>query len=878
MPGVAALRTERLVHRFFFDHAMQVASSAVGFVNPEFSTAPPELRPDSAPATRAAPAAPTAQAPGAPANSFANLPAPEFRELPAQLPVHGEAVPLGPSTRPLRVEAFGALDTGVVQHGGTPARPLVGLPTAEFRELPPQFLYPSKGPLRVDAAPDALLPDGRLIRPGLDLGSIPFFQQPLELSPRQTPLGGEPIVLKEQGGPRQATTPIAKAAAQTAKEIVPAAPKADKVEIAALELFLAEPQNQAMVRAFGGKLEPLPTWTTVGQGIEARYGQDLGSRLYQLQNAQRAVEGKFFTAMDQALQNPPPAPPPFSTLNQLRGQPEPVSAQPGWTYEPGSSHWDGAGPSWRFDPGAFSRAWAAGDSAAQKAFAHLHGPDALKYVPEPNAEGGAPAHWALADRPVVLGRALDREEGLTPDAVAGAQAGSHNSAQSPGWAPSRVQRADTELDPSRITKLIDKEFVWFDPQRGFCTDADNLKPSGIDKAFPIVFAGVMSVMTAGVAGAAMGVTSAATATVGQSMVMGAVGNATLQFVGGGRFSFQQMLTSALTAGAASAISSASGIGQMLNSSDAATRAMGHLGRAGVQGVLQRVSGGKFINGFANSALASIGGEITQHLQSQIDQMPGLSEGQRSMMSLLSRAAGSAVRIAGSGDPAAGFANDFLSAVVGDAVQAEVETASDAEYPEVNANARPGSAESVAESDWTSGNGPEDRVVGREEDPNFIDVASLNGAPLARLAARGLALMSAEMASYGYRLVAPEVYFLPDAPGAKPIRIDGAFSGPDGRVVFGEAKIGDHADFTANQRNGVDALREGKGTFYGSSANDLANRLGIKPDANGRFHIPADKIQGVYAATYERNRPPSSRMQNLNESFRRMGGFTRGSDI
>ena len=82
--------------------------------------------------------------------------------------------------------------------------------------------------MRVDAAPDGLPPDGRLIRPGLDLGSIPFFQQPLELSPRQPPLGGEPIVLKEQGAPRPAPTAIAKAAAQTAQAIVPAAPKADK--------------------------------------------------------------------------------------------------------------------------------------------------------------------------------------------------------------------------------------------------------------------------------------------------------------------------------------------------------------------------------------------------------------------------------------------------------------------------------------------------------------------------------------------------------------------------------------------------------------------------------------------------------------------------
>ena len=57
--------------------------------------------------------------------------------------------------------------------------------------------------------------------------------------------------------------------------------------------------------------------------------------------------------------------------------------------------------------------------------------------------------------------------------------------------------ADTELDPSRITKLIDKEFVWFDPQRGFCTDADNLKQSGIDKAFPYIFAAAMTAMSFG---------------------------------------------------------------------------------------------------------------------------------------------------------------------------------------------------------------------------------------------------------------------------------------------------------------------------------------------------------------------------------------------
>ena len=68
----------------------------------------------------------------------------------------------------------------------------------------------------------------------------------------------------------------------------------------------------------------------------------------------------------------------------------------------------------------------------------------------------------------------------------------------------------------------------------------------------------------------------------------------------------------------------------------------------------------------------MGSEITAHLDAQIRQMR-LSDGERSMMGLFSRAAGSAVRIAGSGDPAAGFANDFLSGVMGDAVQSETQS-------------------------------------------------------------------------------------------------------------------------------------------------------------------------------------------------------------
>lgn len=95
------------------------------------------------------------------------------------------------------------------------------------------------------------------------------------------------------------------------------------------------------------------------------------------------------------------------------------------------------------------------------------------------------------------GGELDLKECSNPEALAAVQMGHASKTEDLRWSPSRVQRADTELDPSRITKLIDKEFVWFDPQRGFCTDADNLKQSGIDKAFPYIFAAAMTAMSFG---------------------------------------------------------------------------------------------------------------------------------------------------------------------------------------------------------------------------------------------------------------------------------------------------------------------------------------------------------------------------------------------
>ena len=456
-------------------------------------------------------------------------------------------------------------------------------------------------------------------------------------------------------------TAAALAAAEVAASapVAPAAPKADPTEIAALELLLAEPANREMVEHFGGQLEPLPTWTSVGQGIEARYGPDLASRLNQLQHAQRKVEGEFFQAMDQAQQHPPtnPAPPP-----PRRGEATPTTDRPGWRYEAGQGHWDGDGPSWTFDPGAFARHYAQGDSPAQRAFAHLHGPDAMQFVPAPNTEAGGQDSWQLSGLTVRQGRPLDREEGLTPEAFHARN----------GWVQSGALRPDHHLDPNRITKLNNKEFVWFDPVHGFSTDSKNLRGSWIDRAFPQLMGVAFGVMGAAAAGKLV----ASAGAVAQSAAMGAAGSALNQFVSTGRVSFKQVLSSALAGGLTAGVARIPGLSEHLNGAQtAAGRLMQATGRATIQGAIQAVVGGDFKGGFINSLMASAAGEISAHIDAQISQMPGLSAAERSSLRLLGNATGSALRaVANPGDPLAGLAGDFLGQVMGDVVQQELNRA------------------------------------------------------------------------------------------------------------------------------------------------------------------------------------------------------------
>ena len=514
------------------------------------------------------------------------------------------------------------------------------------------------------------------------LGSNPVSGQLL-------PAGGVLVQLKSQApadpaapqpAPPTTATPEA-AAPQAAEPVAPAAPSADPAEIGALELVLADPANQEMIRHFGGELKPLPTWTSVGKGIEARYGADLAGRLYQLQTAQRAVEGEFFEAMDQARRNPPKSTPHYFPR---RGDPLPTADQPGWVYKPGDGHWDGNGPSWEFDPGVFARDYAQGDTPAQRAFAHLHGPDPVQFIPAPDTETGGSAEWVLSGVTLREGRRLSFDEGLTPDSVVAKD----------GWAPSRLLRGEHFLDPDRITKLNNKEFVWFDPVHGFSTDPDNIKGDWLDRAFPYLFSAAFTAMTFGAGagvgaaavagsagtGASMGLGATISAAVGGGTAgtiavgaaTGAVSSATLQLAANGKINFGQVLQSALAGGATAGISKIPRIGEFLDGKAPSfgQRLMEHTGRATVQGAIQSVMGGKFRDGMVNSLIGSLAGEVTTQIDAQIEGIQGLDPSQAGALRLLSRATGSALRLAGSNDPAAGFASDFLGGLMRDALISE----------------------------------------------------------------------------------------------------------------------------------------------------------------------------------------------------------------
>ncbi|MFT3776707.1 MAG: hypothetical protein QM772_00280 [Ottowia sp.] len=200
-------------------------------------------------------------------------------------------------------------------------------------------------------------------------------------------------------------------------------------------------------------------------------------------------------------------------------------------------------------------------------------------MPAPDSESGAPAHWELCGLTVREGRRADFEDGL--------QALSTHD----GWIPSDITRPYHHLDPARITKLIDQELVWFDPEHGFVTDKKNLKGNWLDRYFPQIMGAAFAAVGAGAVSGAMA--NAGAGVVAQGAAAGAVGSALNQYVSTGHVSFRSVLTSALAGGLTAGLTDLTGLGRSTANASFGQRLMEHTGRATLQGAIQAVVGGQF---------------------------------------------------------------------------------------------------------------------------------------------------------------------------------------------------------------------------------------------------------------------------------------------
>lgn len=466
------------------------------------------------------------------------------------------------------------------------------------------------------------------------------------------------------------------AAPGEAGAVAPTGPTADPMEIQALELMLADPANKEMVANFGGELKPAVTGNDVADSIVARYGSDLAGRLTQMQTAQQEVQKQYMAALDAAIYSPGAKQPGSMFIGSEYNSALPAGMQ-GLPLRPGVGPRSESG-SWVLDPVAFTNEWSKGDSALQKAFAYLHGNDAVQRVTVGQGE--------TEDTVLAFGR-----QKLTP-------AGNRSADDDPDAGTSKLSVAWDHIDPKDPPKLLNNDMVWFDPSRGWVTDPDNLKPDGLDRAMPYVFAAAVTAMTFGAGSTvAAGIASAAgggtTGTMAVGAAMGAVSNSALQLAANGKINFGQVLKSAVAGGLTAGMTQLPGVGEYLDATGKgfSGRLVAHAGRATAQGALQAAMGGKFGDGFASGIMSGLAGEVTAHLDAQISQMQGLSVSDASALRLLTRATGSAMRLVGTNDPGSAFASDFLGGLMQDGL---------ASHQPLDSGERPGQPDRAASANGT----------------------------------------------------------------------------------------------------------------------------------------------------------------------------------
>jgi hypothetical protein len=438
-------------------------------------------------------------------------------------------------------------------------------------------------------------------------------------------------------------------AAAIAAAVPATAPTASAMEIAALELLLADPLHRELLAAQGAPANlgtsPAALW------LVQHYGGELAGRLQQLAQAHDGVRQAWLRALNDAAARPGPG-------------------VPGSVHVP--AHWPGGDTSieperWDFDPAAFTADYAAGSSLMQRAFAALH------------AQGQAAWHTEVQHGEAGCGTTHSLSGGLV---LAGGHWGWHDLGGSHAlraWQPYTLLAAPGQVNPAAPPRLHQHEALWFDPVLGWATDPANVvqRNSLLDRLVPAAFV----IGATALSGGALGLSGAATSltgAVGSGAAMGALGAAWGGLVNNGRLDLRDIVRGAFGGAVTAGVVRGTGLGSAgLNGAGQvgsyALRALALTGQATLQGALQELLGGRFRDGFTSGLASGLATEVSRALNAGIDtrlHSGQLSSAEASQLRLLARAAGSAVHaLAHPQDPAFGFAHSLLRELIVDGVQA-----------------------------------------------------------------------------------------------------------------------------------------------------------------------------------------------------------------
>ncbi len=413
----------------------------------------------------------------------------------------------------------------------------------------------------------------------------------------------------------------------------------DARQLAALDLYMADPQIRELIDTYGGTAPPATD--PMAREQVRLLGQARFEQLGRLNNAMAQVRDLYAHAITQAERSGEG--PGWVERTYTVTDPGAVgeSGEEIFTGLPATTH---TVVERRFDHDVFTAWYGAQSGAAQRAFGDLYGASQTTFSEDSSGLGNAPSvtHTTqrFANEGWVMEDGVMRREGL--------------------------ERLNLN-DPPRLN---DRNAVYFDPEAGWFTPQGNVHENNtLELVAGVIFVAAASYVSFNTLGPwAAGVVEGATGSVAVGSlagvaVVGAAGGAASAFVGGamsGNLTLRDLLrgtlSGALSATLTTGLIDAGWIGGPGSVSNV-------IGRMTVQGGINALLGGSFSEGAATGFASALADAVAVNLNQGIANLP---PSEAAAARYATRIIASAIRALGNpNDPQHAFASDLLNGLISD---------------------------------------------------------------------------------------------------------------------------------------------------------------------------------------------------------------------